>query len=182
MSGGNMARKIKFTTTPLRTHTHKHTLFRFCEIHPPFSSPDCINISQAYPLLTRKEWKKRRRHGRGRRRRCGAHEITVLLEFYVHQSFVLFASKKRVRWWAVFYNAVLIPKSKNMAKIMADFSDYPVILFAMFRRGSISDPSGVDMAPCRSVAILLNREAGVFFSRKSTIRPTSRISLQPLQW
>jgi hypothetical protein len=83
----------------------------------------------------------------------------------VHQSFVLFASKKRVRWWAVFYNAVLIPKSKNMAKIMADFSDYPVILFAMFRRGSISDPSGVDMAPCRSVAILLNREAGVFFEK-----------------
>ena len=33
----------------------------------------------AYTLLTRKEWKKRRRHGRGRRRRCGAHEITVLL-------------------------------------------------------------------------------------------------------
>jgi hypothetical protein len=63
---------------------------------------------------------------------------------------------------AVFYNAVLIPKSKNMAKSMADFSDYPAILFAMFRRGSISDPSGVDMAPCRSVAILLNREA-VFF-------------------
>jgi hypothetical protein len=51
----------------------------------------------AYPLLTRKEWKKRRRHGRGRRRRCGAHEITVLLEL-LHQSFVLFASKKRVRW------------------------------------------------------------------------------------
>ncbi len=51
----------------------------------------------------------------------------------------------------------------------------------MFRRASISDPSGVDMAPCRSVAILLNREAGVFFSRKSTIRPTNRISLKPLQ-
>jgi hypothetical protein len=34
----------------------------------------------AYPLLTRKEWKKRRHHGCGRRRRCGAHEITVLLE------------------------------------------------------------------------------------------------------
>jgi hypothetical protein len=68
---------------------------------------------------------------------------------------------------AVFYNAVLILKSKNMAKSMADFSDYPAILFAMFRRGSISDPSGVDMAPvvC-SVAILLNREAGVFFSEK----------------
>jgi hypothetical protein len=81
---------------------------------------------------------------------------------------------------AVFYNAVLIPKSKNMAKSMADFSDYPTILFAMFRRGSISDPSGVDMAPCHSVAILLNREAGIFFLRKSTIRPTSRISLQPL--
>ena len=64
---------------------------------------------------------------------------------------------------AVFYNAVLILKSKNMAKSMADFSDYPAILFAMFRRGSISDPSGVDMAPCRSVAIVLNREAGVFF-------------------
>jgi len=30
-------------------------------------------------LLTRKEWKKRRHHGRGRRRRCGAHEIRVLL-------------------------------------------------------------------------------------------------------
>ena len=41
-----------------------------------------------------------------------------------------------------------------MAKNMADFSDYPAILFALFRRGSISDPSGVDMAPCRSVAIL----------------------------
>jgi len=64
---------------------------------------------------------------------------------------------------AVFNNAVLIPKSKNMAKSMVDFSDYPAILFAMFRRGSISDPSGVDMALCRSVAILLNREAGVFF-------------------
>ena len=51
---------------------------------------------------------------------------------------------------AVFYNAVVIPKSKNMVKSMADFSDYPVILFAMFHRGSISDPSGVDMAPCRS--------------------------------
>ena len=81
----------------------------------------------------------------------GAHEITVLLEI-VHQSFVRFAEFGGDV--AVFYNAVLIPKSKNMAKSMADFSDYPAILFAMFRRGSISDPSGVDMAPCRSVAIL----------------------------
>ena len=55
-----------------------------------------------------------------------------------------------------------IPKSKNMAKSMADFSDYPAMLFAMFRRGSISDPAGVDMAPCRSVAVLFHREAGVF--------------------
>ena len=47
---------------------------------------------------------------------------------------------------AIFDN-VVIPKLKNMAKSMADFSDYPAILFAMFRRGSISDPSGVDMAP-----------------------------------
>ena len=76
----------------------------------------------------------------------------------------------------VFYNAVLIPKSKNMAKSMADFSDYPAILFAMFRRGSISDPSGVDMAPCRSVAILLNREAGVFF-RESPSSALRRISV-----
>jgi hypothetical protein len=67
---------------------------------------------------------------------------------------------------AVIYNAVLIPKLKNMAKSMADFSDYPAILFTMFRRGSISDSSGVDMAPCRSVAILLNRETGVFFPKK----------------
>ena len=52
---------------------------------------------------------------------------------------------------AVFYNAVLIPKSKNMVKSMADFSDYPTILFAMFCRGSISDPFGVDMAPMLSV-------------------------------
>jgi hypothetical protein len=67
---------------------------------------------------------------------------------------------------AVFYNAVLIPKLKNMAKSMADFSDYPAILFPMlFCQGSISDPSGVDMAPCCSVAILLNREAGVYFER-----------------
>jgi hypothetical protein len=65
---------------------------------------------------------------------------------------------------AIFDN-VVIPKLKNMAKSMADFSDYPAILFAMFRRCSISDPSGVDMAPCRSVAILLNREAGVFFEK-----------------
>ena len=48
---------------------------------------------------------------------------------------------------------------------MADFSDYPAKLFAMFRQGSISDLSGVDMAPCRSVAILLNREAGIFFRK-----------------
>ena len=62
------------------------------------------------------------------------------------------------------FDNVVIPKLKNMAKSMAVFSDYPAILFTMFRRGSISDPSGVDMAPpCRSVAILLNREAGVFF-------------------
>ena len=27
------------------THTNTHTLL-FCEIHPPFSCPDCINISQ----------------------------------------------------------------------------------------------------------------------------------------
>jgi hypothetical protein len=47
----------------------------------------------------------------------------------------------------VFYNAVLIPKSKNMAKSMAGFSKNPTILFAMFLRGSTSDPSGVDMAP-----------------------------------
>jgi hypothetical protein len=33
--------------TITNTHTQTHTLFRFCEIHPPFSSPDCINISQA---------------------------------------------------------------------------------------------------------------------------------------
>jgi len=36
---------------------------------------------------------------------------------------------------AVFYNAVLIPKSKNMAKSMAAFSKTPAILFAMFLRG-----------------------------------------------
>jgi hypothetical protein len=66
---------------------------------------------------------------------------------------------------AVFYNAVLIPKSKNMVKSTADFSDYPAILFAMFRRGSMSNPSGIDMAPCHSVAILLNQEAGVFFEK-----------------
>ena len=79
----------------------------------------------------------------------------------MHQSFVLFAEFGVDV--AVFYNAVLIPKSKNMANSMADFSE-PAILFAIFfRQGSISDPSsGVDMAPCRSVAILFNREAGVF--------------------
>ena len=49
-----------------------------------------------------------------------------------------------------------------MAKSMAGFSKNPAILFAMFRQGSISDPAGVDMAPCRSVPILFNREAGVF--------------------
>jgi hypothetical protein len=34
-----------------------------------------------------------------------------------------------------------------MAKSMVGFSKNPAILFAMFRQGSISDPSGVDMAP-----------------------------------
>jgi hypothetical protein len=47
---------------------------------------------------------------------------------------------------AIFDN-VLIPKLTNMAKSMVGFSKNPAILFAMFRRGSISDPSGVDMAP-----------------------------------
>jgi hypothetical protein len=63
----------------------------------------------------------------------------------VHQSFVLFAEFGGDV--VVFYNAVLIPKSKNMAKSMAGFSKNPTILFAMFLRGSTSDPSGVDMAP-----------------------------------
>jgi hypothetical protein len=62
---------------------------------------------------------------------------------------------------AIFDN-VVIPKLKNMVKSMAGFSKNPAILFAMFRRASISDPAGVDMAPCRSVAILFHREAGVF--------------------
>ena len=45
--------EAKARTSPLppititNTHTQTHTLFHFCEIHPPFSSPDCINISQA---------------------------------------------------------------------------------------------------------------------------------------
>jgi hypothetical protein len=47
---------------------------------------------------------------------------------------------------AIFDN-VLIPKLTNMAKSMVGFSKNPAILFAMFRRGSISDPSGVDVAP-----------------------------------
>jgi hypothetical protein len=47
---------------------------------------------------------------------------------------------------AIFDN-VSIPKLTNMAKSMVGFSKNPAILFAMFRRGSISDPSGVDMAP-----------------------------------
>jgi hypothetical protein len=62
---------------------------------------------------------------------------------------------------AVFDN-VVVPKSKNKAKSMAGFSKNPAILFAMFRRGSISDPAGVDMSTCRSVPILFNREAGIF--------------------
>jgi hypothetical protein len=49
-----------------------------------------------------------------------------------------------------------------MVKSMVGFSKYPAILFAMFRRGSICDPAGVDMVPCRSVPILFNREAGIF--------------------
>ncbi len=63
----------------------------------------------------------------------------------MHQSFVLFAEFGGDV--AVFCNAVLIPKSKNMAKSMVGFSKNPAILFAMFLRGSTSDPSGVDMAP-----------------------------------
>ncbi len=114
--------------SPLRTHTHKHTLFRFCEIHPPFSSPDCINIAQAYPLLTRKEWKKRRCHGRGRTRRWRAHEIPVLLEFYVHQIKALcFLLRKREFGGdvAVFYNAVLILSRKTWWKVWRTFQITP---------------------------------------------------------
>jgi hypothetical protein len=44
------------------------------------------------------------------------------------------------------FDSVLIPKSKNMAESIAGFSKNPAILFAMFLRGSTSDPSGVDMA------------------------------------
>ena len=66
---------------------------------------------------------------------------------------------------AIFDN-VVIPKSKNMAKSMAGFSKNPTILFAMFRRGSISDPAGVDMAPCHSVPIFLVEKLA-FFLRES---------------
>ena len=45
---------------------------------------------------------------------------------------------------------------------MMDFSKNPVILFAMFRQASMSNPAGADMAPCRSVAILFHGEAGIF--------------------
>jgi hypothetical protein len=65
--------------------------------------------------------------GRGRRRRCGAHEITVLLRDSAPKLTLCFLLRKREFGGdvAVFYNAVLIPKWKNMAKSMADFSDYP---------------------------------------------------------
>jgi hypothetical protein len=46
---------------------------------------------------------------------------------------------------AIFDN-VVIPKSKKMAKSMVGFSKNPAILFAMFRRSSITDPAGVDGA------------------------------------
>ncbi len=42
---------------------------------------------------------------------------------------------------------VVIPKSRNMAKSMAGVSKNPPILFAMFLRGSTSDPAGIDMVP-----------------------------------
>ena len=60
------------------------------------------------------------------------------------------------------FDSVLLPKLKNMAKSMAGFSQNTAIHFAMFLRGSTSNPSGIDMAPCCSVAILFNREACVF--------------------
>ena len=72
------------------------------------------------------------------------------------------------------------PKKKE-AKSIAGFSQNPAILFAMFCRGSRSDTAGVDMVPCCCVPNSFNQEAGIFFTRKSTIRPTSRISLKPLQ-
>jgi len=52
-----------------------------------------------------------------------------------------------------------------MVKCVVGFSKNPAILFAMILQGSTSDPSGVDMAPCFSVAILFNREAGIFFEK-----------------
>jgi hypothetical protein len=54
-----------------------------------------------------------------------------------------------------------------MAKRMVGFSKKPAILFAMFCQCSISDPAGVVMAPCRSVAILFNQDAGVFLQESS---------------
>ena len=63
------------------------------------------------------------------------------------------------------FDSVLIPKSKNTVKSMVGFSKNPAIHFAMFLQGSTSDPSGIDMAPCRSVAILFNREAGIFYEK-----------------
>jgi hypothetical protein len=41
----------------------------------------------------------------------------------------------------------LFDNVSNMTKSMVGFSKNPAILFAMFCRGSIGDPSGVDMAP-----------------------------------
>ncbi len=80
------------------------------------------------------------------------------------------------------FTNIVLP-SQKASKSMGDFSDYPAILFAMFRRGSsISDPSVVDMAPCRSVAILFNREAGVFFreSPPSALRVENKFKTTPL--
>ena len=59
------------------------------------------------------------------------------------------------------FDNVLIPKSKNMAKSMAGFSQKPRHTFCHVLPRFHKRSAGVDMAPCRSVPIF-NQEAGVF--------------------
>ncbi len=70
-------------------------------------------------------------------------------------------------------------KLKNMAKSMAGYSKTPAILFVVsprFHQRSIWHRHGADACLCFKTVTKTWR----FFTRKSTICPTSRISLKPL--
>ena len=60
------------------------------------------------------------------------------------------------------HRRIIFYVKKTAKRSVPGFSKNPATLFTMYLQVSTSDPSGVDMVPCRSVVILFNQEACIF--------------------